>query len=124
MDKKIQSLLDHYDTAINELAAAAREMLLRNIPAAKEEADLPANMITYGFGPAYSDMVCTLILSKKGVKIGFYKGGELPDPHSLLTGSGKVHKHVVVTHKKEIAARALHDLVKAAFAAYLQRKKK
>jgi hypothetical protein len=33
-------------------------------------------------------------MSKRGVKIGVARGSELPDPNSLLQGSGKVHRHV------------------------------
>lgn len=41
-------------------------------------------------------MVCTLIISPSGVKLGIVGGVELPDPHSLLEGSGKTHRHVVL----------------------------
>ena len=37
-------------------------------------------------------MVCILILSQKGVKLGLVRGGDLPDRRGLLQGSGKVHQ--------------------------------
>jgi hypothetical protein len=39
-------------------------------------------------------MVCTLILSKSGVKLGLVGGAALSDPYGLLAGTGKVHRHV------------------------------
>ena len=41
-----------------------------------------------------SGNVCTLILSKSGVKLGLVHGSELADPNGLLEGSGKVHRNI------------------------------
>ena len=51
-------------------------------------------MIAYSYGPGCKGLVCTLILSRKGVKLGIVRGSELPDPKQLLEGSGKVHRFV------------------------------
>jgi hypothetical protein len=39
-------------------------------------------------------IICTLVLSKSGVKVGFVNGAELADPTGLLEGSGKKHKYI------------------------------
>ena len=87
----------------------------------EEQPDFPAKMIAFGYGPGYTDMICTLLLSQKGVKIGFYKGASLPDPHQLLTGTGKVHRYVQIGSAKDLDAR-LDQLIRAALGAYHERK--
>jgi hypothetical protein len=57
-------------------------------------------------------MICTIILSKKGIKLGFYKGAELPDPKKLLTGSGEVHRYVEIKSEEDIRNPALLELLK------------
>jgi hypothetical protein len=40
------------------------------------------------------------------VKIGLVRGNELDDPHGLLEGRGKVHRHLAVTCQADRAAPA------------------
>src|SRR3954454_15004298 len=78
------------------VARALRARLLDDLPGTTEQPDGAANVIGYGHGAGYKGLVCTIILSKKGVKLGFYRGAELPDPDRLLEGAGKVHRYVPV----------------------------
>ena len=71
-------------------------------------------MIGYSYGAGYKDLICTIILSKKGIKLGFYRGGELPDPKKLLTGSGKVHRYVEINSEEDIRNPALLALLEHA----------
>jgi hypothetical protein len=66
-------------------------------------------------------MVCTLILSKSGVKLGLVRGVELADPKGLLEGSGKVHKYVQLRKASDLNRPGVKGLVKAAHAAWQQR---
>ena len=50
-----------------------RSFILSNIEGITETPDLAAKVIGYGFGNKYADTICTIILSKKEVKLGFYK---------------------------------------------------
>jgi hypothetical protein len=52
---------------------------------------------------------------KKHVNVGFYYGAELPDPQSLLQGSGKRMRHVTVKPGEETDSRALSALIKSAY---------
>jgi len=51
-------------------------------------------VVGYGYGPGYKGPVCTLILSKTGVKLGLPYAAALSDPDGLLEGTGKVHRFV------------------------------
>jgi hypothetical protein len=113
-------LLAQYPLTVRRLAEETGTLLHKLLPGIEETPDFPAKMIAYGYGEGYSDTICTLILSQKEIKVGFYKGSILPDPHGLLTGSGKVHRYVTIAHKKQLNM-AFTDLVRAAYGAYRMR---
>ena len=119
----VEDILSRYDEKVALLALQLREFLLAQLKGIVEIPDPSANLIGYGYGTGYKDTICTLLLSKKGVKLGFYKGSELPDPSHLLTGSGKVHKYVEIKSSKDIEDTALQELVARALEAYHERKK-
>ena len=52
---------------------------------------------------------------KAHVNVGFYRGAELPDPHGLLDGSGKLMRHVKLRPGEEADAAALLALIEAAY---------
>ena len=104
-----------------ERAILMREVVLNNLPHVQEQVDLPAKMIAYIYGPKYADMICTIIPSKKGLKLGFYKGNELPDPDSLLEGTGKISRYVVITDEKQIKSTPIIELIQHAFESYKAR---
>src|SRR5689334_8302292 len=91
-----EELLAKYDEHIVTLGHSLRALLLAILPGVTEEADRSANIIGYGYGKGYKDTICALIPSKKGIKLGFYKGTELADPAELLQGKGKVHKYAAI----------------------------
>ena len=53
---------------------ATRARVLAALPGVDETVDRPARMLAYGYGPGYAGMICTLIPSQKGVKLGLYRG--------------------------------------------------
>ena len=112
--KTPEDILSAYDDDILTLGLQLRAFVLKKLKHITEEADAAANIIGYGYGPGYKGMVCTIIPSKKGMKVGFYKGTELHDPTNLLTGSGKVHKYVEIKTKQDILNPALSELLKEA----------
>jgi len=120
--QEVYELLAPYSPEVRNLALATREYLLKLIPGATEQADAKAKVIGYGFGTRYKDMVCSLMPSKAGVTLGIAWATELPDPHRLLQGTGKVHRHVKIKSKSDLRAPALKTLLKAAHKATLARR--
>jgi hypothetical protein len=114
----ISIFLNIYDEAIKSNALELRQIIKSLFPDIHEELDVAARIIAYGFGPKYSDNICTIIPSKTGLKLGFYKGTELPDPKCLLQGTGKVHKYVLIKNETDIQSKELNALLKEAFKAY------
>ena len=49
------------------------------------------------------------------VNVGFFRGAELPDPHELLEGTGRLMRHVKLRPGEGIDAAALEELIAAAY---------
>jgi hypothetical protein len=117
----VEGLLAAYAADVRGLALAARASLRTWLPNSEEVADPVAPVIGYSYGPGYKGIVCTLLVSKTGVKIGLARGGELADPHGLLGGSGKVHRYVQLRSAADLRNPDVRALVKATYAAWKQR---
>jgi Domain of unknown function (DU1801) len=122
MNAAAEKILTKYEEKISTIGFQLRDFLLKNIDNITEQPDESANVIGYNYGTGYKDLICTIIPSKKGMKLGFYKGSELPDPAKLLTGSGKVHKFVEINSAKDISNPALKKLLSEAIKAHQNRK--
>ncbi len=114
-------LLARYPDDVQALAVEATQMIRRLLPGVEEGADPTAGLIAFGYGPGYKGMVCTLILSKTGVKIGLVRGSELDDPHGLLAGSGKVHRYIQMKSAADLRRPGVSALIKATYAAWRKR---
>jgi len=121
--KRIETFLVDYPREVREVATAARTLLGGAFPGAKETLDESARIIGYSYGPGYKGVVCTLILSRTGAKLGIVRGSELPDPKQLMRGSGKVHRHVQLQTIADLKRPGLKSLLKAALTAWHERNK-
>ena len=119
-----EKILSGYEEKIAALGLQLREFLFSELKDVNEEADATANIIGYNYGKGYKNLICVILPSRKGIKLGFYKGSELPDPAKLLTGTGKVHRFVEIKSSQDIHDPALKRLLKQALAAHTTRQKK
>lgn len=87
----LKEFLDLYPSEVTDLLLSGRAFLFENVPGLQEELDLPSRILVYRVAAGMRGIVFTLIPSKKGVKLGIYRGRELDDPACLMEGSGKVH---------------------------------
>ncbi len=114
--KDVETFLAAYPREVRDVALAARNLLRKAVPGATETLEERAKIIGYGYAPGYKGLVCTLMLSRAGVKVGIVRGSELPDPNGLLQGSGKVHRHVALKSVADLKQPALKRLLKTAVA--------
>jgi hypothetical protein len=114
---EVESFLAAYPAGVRELAGAARKALAKALPGVAETVDGSAKLLGYSYGSGYKGLVCTLIMSKTGVKLGIFRGAELPDPARLLQGTGKVHRHVQLRSAADLERPELERLLSAALAA-------
>src|SRR6516164_9077905 len=117
----IEVFLAPYPLEVRDVALAARDFLAEALPGAAEMLDRSAKLLGYSYGPGYKGLVCTLLLSQSGVKLGIARGSELPDPKQLMRGSGKVHRHVQLRTTADLKQPGLRSLLKAALAAWKKR---
>ena len=119
--KSFDDLLAKYRSNVQALALATRKLILELLPEAEETVDQSAPVVGYGYGPGYKGTICTLILSKAGVKLGLARGAELPDPKGLLEGAGKVHRYVRIETSSDLRKPGLKPLMKAGVDAWKKR---
>jgi hypothetical protein len=117
----VETFLAAYPPEVTRLALATRARVLAALPGVEESLDRPARMLAYAYGPGYAGMVCTIIPSRKGVKLGLYRGAELSDPDGLLEGAGKIHRHVRILGDAQPRPAAVARLLSAARAAWKRR---
>ena len=120
-DKELNEFLSKYDDTVFTNAIKLREVVLENLPGITEQIDLPAKMVAYCYGQKYAELICVIIPSKKGLKLGFNRGVNLPDPEKLLEGTGKISRYVVIKSVEQIRSKAIKKLLKSALKAYEQR---
>jgi hypothetical protein len=113
--RTVEKLLSSYPLEVRALADSARRLIRRLLPTVDEGVDSTAPLIGYSCGPGYRGMVCTLILTKSGVKLGLARGAELDDPHSMLEGSVKVHRYIQLHAARDLRAPGVSKLIKAAY---------
>jgi hypothetical protein len=119
----VRQLFEMLPAPVQELALSSRKLVLTALPDAIEISDEKAKVVGYGYGSGYKDVVATLILSKTGVKIGLAYGASLPDPASLLHGTGKVHRYIEVRRQEQLRRPEVEQLLGAALGAWRERAK-
>jgi hypothetical protein len=119
--KEVVEFFDGYPTKVRDVALGLRTIVRSAMLNAREMLDRSARIVGYGFGPGYADMICVIIPSKKGVKLGIVRATELPDPKGLLEGSGKVYRHVVFAESSDLRRAGLKALLASAIAAWRKR---
>lgn len=121
MTRTFEELLASYSRQVQTLARRTRALVLELVPDAEESVDGSGPYIGYGYGSGYKGTICTIIVSKTGVKLGLVRGATLPDPKRLLEGSGKVHRHLLVNTADDLRKPGVRQLVLAAVSAWRKR---
>jgi hypothetical protein len=116
-DPDYLKLLLRYDPVIQELALAARRLILEEAPEASEfvyEVYTIADHFTFTQRP--SDAFLFTTAHANWVNLGFNFGSLLPDPDDLLRGKGKWIRHVRIAQAADLDAPGVRKLVRAAIA--------
>lgn len=117
---KVDDFLSRYDEQVFKNVITVRNVILATLPNIIEQVDIPAKMIAYCYGQKYSELICTIIPSKKGLKLGFNWGTELPDPEHLLEGKGKISRYVEIKSEEQIKSQAIKNLLNSVLSIYKQ----
>jgi hypothetical protein len=123
-NNNIDNFLSQYNETVIKNSLMLREVLLKNLPDIIEQIDLPAKMIAYCYGQKYAELICVVIPSEKGLKLGFNRGVEIDDPDNLLEGNGKVSRYVQIKSTEQITSLSLKKLLTSALNIYKQKQRK
>ncbi len=107
---------------IQQLACAVRDLIFDVLPATVEVVWPQQGSVGWGIGPKkFTEQFAYLMPFKGHVTLGFYHGGELPDPDSLLPDSGGKQvsgtlamRSLKVRSLDEVGQPALRSLIEAA----------
>ena len=90
-EAQLDGFIAKFEPALQSLIRATRRALQRRFPAANELAYDNYNFFVIGYAPTErpSDAFVSIAAAANGVGVCFIHGASLPDPHGLLSGSGK-----------------------------------
>ena len=116
-DPDYLELLLPYGKKIQDLALAARKLILEEAPESSEfvyELYTIANHFTFTERPG--DAFVFITTHANWVNLGFNFGSVLPDPGCLLRGEGKWIRHVRIAQSADLDAPGVRELVTSAIA--------
>lgn len=107
-----QIIIEDYSDEVQELMVACRKLIYDTLPEVVECPWLVQKIIGYGTGPKkMTEHFSWLKPNKKHVTFGFNYGAELPDPSSILEGTGKQFRHVKIRKLEDLNNKALKDML-------------
>ena len=107
-------LLDFKDKKVIELFKDLREFILEIYPDSNELLYHTHALTTvFSISEKLSDALCMLPIYTNHLNLGFNKGTLLNDPHTLLTGTGNLIRHIPVDTVKDYRNKKVKDLIKA-----------
>ena len=110
-------LLDFKEKKVIELFKDLREFILEIYPASNELLYHTHALTTvFSISDKLSDAFCMLPIYTNHLNLGFNKGTLLNDPHQLLTGTGKLIRHIDVDTAKDYRNKKVKDLIETAIA--------
>lgn len=114
-DAEVDALLGSFDARIQAIARQACQ-LVRDV---LSDAVVTVDGGDIGFGGpdykgGYKGLVFVVTPLKSAVRIGISGGASLPDPHGLMQGTGKVHRHVRLESEADVVRPELRSLLETA----------
>ena len=73
-DKAVADLLKPYSPEVQKLALSTRAFVVRLLPKATEMVDTKSNVIGFGFGAGYNDIICSVMPAKNWLTLGIRLG--------------------------------------------------
>ena len=89
-DAAFAELIVRSTPAVQELARAVRDLIYDVLPQTVEVVWPRQGSVGWGTGPKkFTEQFAYLMPFQRHITLGFYHGGELPDPHGLLPEAGR-----------------------------------
>jgi hypothetical protein len=92
---EVLNLLADCAPGVAQLALALRELVLAEAPEAEEVLySVYAQVIVFRIPGRKHGAFCSVAAYARHVNLFFYHGATMPDPHGVLTGTGKQMRHI------------------------------
>jgi hypothetical protein len=115
-EQQLAGFIDKYTAEIAALARAALAKLRARLPSAIVMVYDNYNALAIGFGPSErpSEAIFSIALFPRWVSLFFLQGANLADPAKLLSGGGKVARHIVLEDAATLDKPAVRALMQQA----------
>jgi hypothetical protein len=116
-EARLAEFVDRFAPAMQERIRGCRAELRALLPDAVEMVWDNYNFLVLGFGPTHrpSDSVVSLAAQRRGVSLCFLQhAAELPDPTSILRGSGTTVRNVALDSVDDLARDDVRTLLDVA----------
>ena len=108
-------LLEFKEQKLIELFKDLREYILQIYPNGNELLYHTHALTTvFSVSESLSDAFCMLPIYTNHLNLGFNKGTLIKDPHKLLTGTGKLIRHIPVETPSDYRNKKVKELIKSA----------
>ncbi|HZQ04986.1 MAG TPA: DUF1801 domain-containing protein [Anaerolineae bacterium] len=110
-----EQFLSKYPPEMQAITNQLRALVTTVNPQAQEVLYARENHFGYSRTGKRIDEIAYLCPMKDYVRLGFYWGGQLPDPKSLLQGEGKRLRHIKIRTMQQANDPAVKKLLRAAW---------
>jgi len=103
-ERQLDRFLDAFTPEIATVARKTLASMRRRLPSAKELVYDNYNALACGFGPSEraSDVIFSIAIYPKWIRLFFLQGAKLPDPDGLLEGKGSVARHILLEDERTL----------------------
>jgi hypothetical protein len=115
-DPAFSAVIHESSDSVQEVARAVRDLVYDILPSTVEVVWAKQGSVGWGIGPKkFTEQFAYLMPFKRHVTLGFYRGGELPDPSGGTQVSGTLSmRSVKLTSLEDVHRPALRALIDAA----------
>src|SRR6266566_970184 len=94
--RQVAGFIAKFDPKVAKLIRSVRAALRKQFPTAIEQVYDNYNFLAIGFCTTErtSDCIVSIAANANGVSLSFYWGATLPDPYSILEGSGNQNRFI------------------------------
>lgn len=115
-EKEFKQIIGKFNPVVQEIATALRALIFDVLAETVEVPWEVQKIIGYGTGPKkMTEHFCWIQPNKAHVNLGFNYGAELPDPDSLLEGTGKLFRHIKMRSVADVKRSAVRKLLEKAW---------
>jgi hypothetical protein len=116
-EQELDGFIAKFADPMQEMIRGCRERMGTRFPDAVQLVYDNYNFLVIGFGPTQrpSEAIFSLAAHRRGVNLCFLqRAPELPDPTSILRGSGKVVRNVALASAQDLDGDDVQALIEAA----------